>query len=135
MWKCPECGRSFQRTEQDHYCAEPPKTIDAYILQQPEEFHSRLFQVREVLRNALPEASEKISWHMPTYWNRRNLIHFACFKKHLGIYPGPEAIEAFAEQLKDYHTSKGAIQFPHNRKLPLTLIEEIARWCQDHAGA
>lgn len=64
-----------------------------------------------------------------TYWKKRNLIHFAAFKKHIGLYPGPEAVEEFADKLKEYKTSKGTIQFPFNKPLPLELIGEIARWC------
>ena len=59
---------------------------------------------------------------------RRNIIHFATAKKHIGLYPGPDAVEAFAESLTEYKTSKGAIQLPNNRDLPLQLIADIARW-------
>ena len=73
---------------------------------------------------------EKISWSMPTYWKGRNLIQFAASKRHIGLYPGPEAVEAFADSLKDYKTSKGAIQLPYSKPLPLELIAEIAAWCE-----
>ena len=69
---------------------------------------------------------------MPTYWKGRNLIHFAAFKRHIGLYPGPEAVEAFAGQLRAYKTSKGAIQIPYSGPLPLALIAEIAAWCGAH---
>ncbi len=131
MWKCPKCGREFKNTDQDHYCGEKPKTIDAYIEGQPEEVWSLLNQVRDTLRAALPFAEERISWSMPTYWSKHNIIHFAAFKKHIGLYPGPEAIEYFAEKLTEYKTSKGAIQLPNDKPLPLPLIAEIAKWCYD----
>lgn len=67
---------------------------------------------------------------MPTYWEKQNLIQFAAFKKHIGLYPGPEAVEAFGGRLKEYKTSKGAIQLPYDKPLPLELISEIARWCE-----
>ena len=81
-----------------------------------------------VARHHIPEAQEKISWSMPTFWKGQNLIHFAAFKKHIGLYPGGEATEVFADRLSDFDTSKGTIRLPHNRELPLELIAEIARW-------
>ena len=127
-WKCPKCGRVFQRQNQDHYCAKP-QSIDEYISAQEEKDQPRLREIRAVLKNALPEAEERISWSMPTYWKGRNIIHFAAVKKHLGIYPGGEATEAFAEELSDYDISKGTIRIPYNQPLPVELIERIAKWC------
>ncbi|SCM79221.1 conserved hypothetical protein [uncultured Sporomusa sp.] len=129
MWKCPKCGREFKNKEQDHYCGEPPKTIDAYIASQAEDIQPRLREVYATIKAALPDATEKISWQMPTFWKGQNLIHFAAFKKHIGLYPGSEAVIAFADKLTDYKTSKGAIQLPNNKPLPLELITEIALWC------
>ncbi len=129
MWECPKCGRTFKKTNQDHYCGQAPTTIDEYIERQPEEARLYLRQVNNAVKAALPDAMEKISWSMPTYWKKRNLIQFAAFKKHIGLYPGPEAVEAFAGKLKEYKTSKGAIQFPYNKPLPVGLIAEIAEWC------
>lgn len=133
MWKCPKCGREFSRQNQDHYCAKP-ETIDAYIAMQDEAVQPRLRKVRDLLRAALPEAQERMSWSMPTYWKGRNLIHFAASKKHLGLYPGGEATTAFAEELKDFDVSKGAIRIPWNRDLPVELIQEIAKWCYEEYG-
>ncbi len=130
MWKCPKCGRTFQKAHQDHYCGEPPKSIAEYIERQPEHTRPYLRQVNEAIRAALPEAAEKISWSMPTYWKKRNLIQFAAFQKHIGLYPGPQAVEAFRDRLTGYKTSKGAIQFPYEKALPLELIGEIAGWCE-----
>lgn len=129
MWQCPKCGRTFKNTNQDHYCGKAPSTIEDYIMQQPEQAQPFLRQVNQTIKSALPDAIGKISWSMPTYWKKRNLIHFAAFKKHIGLYPGPEAVEAFADKLKEYKTSKGTIQFPFDKPLPLELIEEIANWC------
>ena len=130
MWKCPKCGRTFKNTNQDHYCGEPPKTIEEYIKRQPEQVQPFLRQVNTAIQSAIPTAKEKISWSRPTYWKKHNLIQFAAFKKHIGLYPGPEAVEAFADKLTQYHTSKGAIQLPYDQPLPLELIAEIARWCE-----
>ncbi|HJB27285.1 MAG TPA: DUF1801 domain-containing protein [Candidatus Blautia faecavium] len=130
MWKCPKCGRAFKNTNQDHYCGEAPKTIQEYIERQPEEIQPYLRQINKAIQSAIPNATEKISWSMPTYWKKHNLIQFAAFKKHIGLYPGPAAVEAFAERLTEYKTSKGAIQMPYNKPMPLELIGEIARWCE-----
>lgn len=130
MWKCPKCGRTFKNTNQDHYCGEAPKTIEEYMERQTEQVQTYLRQVNEAIKSAIPDAAEKISWSMPTYWQKRNLIQFAAFKKHIGLYPGPEAVKAFEEKLKGYKTSKGAIQLPYDKPLPLELIGEIAKWCE-----
>ena len=103
--------------------------IDEYIVSQDEVVQSRLNLIRDTFRSAIPEATEKISYQMPTYWKGRNIIHFAAAKNHIGIYPGGEATTFFAEKLKDYKTSKGAIQIRHDQELPLDLIKEIALWC------
>lgn len=103
-------------------------TIDAYIAAQPEKVQTVLYATRDKLREVLPNTKEKISWGMPTFWDKQNIIHFAAAKNHLGIYPGPAVIEAFAERLSEYKTSKGAIQFPFAKPLPLELIGDIAKW-------
>jgi uncharacterized protein YdhG (YjbR/CyaY superfamily) len=114
--------------EQSHTCNEKQKTIDSYIDAQTESVKQLLHQVRNTIRIALPEAQERISWSMPTYWSGHNIIHFAAFKKHIGIYPGEKAMVHFADRLTEYKTSKGAIQLPYEKPLPLTLIAEIAKW-------
>lgn len=103
-------------------------TIREYISGQDEAVRSRLTAVYDAVRTAIPDAEERLSWGMPTFWKGRNIIHFAPAKKHIGLYPGPEAVEAFADRLKDYQTSKGAIRLPNDAELPLELISEIARW-------
>ena len=105
--------------------------IKKYIAEQDEKIRPRLEDVYKVISDAMPNAEERISWGMPTFWEGRNIIHFAAAKKHIGLYPGPEAIEFFADRLQDYKTSKGAIQLPNNKELPLDLIKDIARWCYE----
>lgn len=131
MWQCPKCGREFKNTNQGHYCGEVPKTIDAYIAAQPEAIWPLLNQVRDTLRGALPNAEERISWRMPTYWQKQNIIHFAAFKNHIGLYTGSQAVAHFSERLTEYKTNKGTVQFPYSKPLPLSLIAEIAKWCYD----
>ncbi|MCR5263701.1 MAG: DUF1801 domain-containing protein [Clostridiales bacterium] len=128
MWRCPKCGRSFSREGQSHYCGRI-ETVDQYIMEQDESVRPYLDEVRQIIRAAVPEAVEKISWSMPTYWKGRNIIHFAASKKHLGLYPGDEAAVVFADKLTDYDVSKGTIRVPYSRPLPADLIAEIAVWC------
>ena len=127
-WKCPKCGREFSRQNQDHYCVKP-QNIDEYIAVQDEKIQPRLREIRAVLQAALPEAEERISWSMPTYWKGRNIIHFAASKKHLGLYPGDEAVTAFSNELTDFDVSKGTIRLPYDRPLPEELVKKIAGWC------
>ena len=133
MWKCPKCGREFSRQNQDHYCVKP-ETIDAYIAMQDEAVQPRLREVRDILRAALPEAQERMSWSMPTFWKGRNIIHFAASKKHLGLYPGGEATAVFADRLTGFDVGKGTIRLPYDKPLPVALIADIARWCLSQYG-
>ena len=130
MWKCPKCGREFSRQEQQHDCGKP-QTIDEYIEAQDEAVQPRLREIREVIRSAIPEAQERLSWSMPTFWKGRNILHFAASKKHLGLYPGGEATTVFADALKDYDVSKGTVRIPWDRALPVELVQRIARWCYE----
>ena len=131
MWTCPKCGRAFKRQEQSHYCGKAPETVDEYIAAQPEAVQGYLKEIREALCAALPEAEERISWSMPTYWKGHNIIQFAGFKNHVGLYPGPEAVREFSECLKGYKTSKGTIQLPYSGTVPAGLISDIARGCYE----
>ena len=130
MWKCPKCGRSFKKEGQSHFCGKI-ETIDQYIEEQDEGIWSRLNEVRQILHTAIPEAQEKISWSMPTFWKGKNIIHFAASKNHLGLYPGGEATRVFTDRLADYDVSKGTIRLPYNQPLPKELITDIAKWCYE----
>jgi uncharacterized protein YdhG (YjbR/CyaY superfamily) len=114
-----------------HYCGEKPRTVDEYIMRFDEPIRQQLILVRDALREALPDAVEKISWSMPTYWDQHNIIHFAGNKKHIGLYPGEEAVTRFSKELdaRGFQYSKGSIQIPYRDQLPLELIKEIATWC------
>lgn len=133
MWKCPKCGREYKKEEQGHFCMKP-NSIDEYIAAQPENVRALLQSIRETIRKAAPEATEKISYQMPTFWQGENLIHFAAFKKHIGLYPGGEATSIFAERLAGYKTSKGAIQLPLGKPIDYELITDIVRWRIKKAG-
>lgn len=101
--------------------------IEDYIGEFEGETASRLAQVAQVLREEFPDATETIAYRMPTLKvGRANAIHFAGYAHHIGLYPTPEPIVAFASELAGYTSAKGSIQFPHDRPLPLDLIRRIA---------
>jgi uncharacterized protein YdhG (YjbR/CyaY superfamily) len=102
--------------------------IGDYIKAQDTGIQPRLREVYSAIKSALPDAAEKTSYQMPTFYKDGNLIHFAANKKHIGIYPGSEAVVFFADKLTEYKTSKGTIQLPNNKPLPIELIREIAEW-------
>ena len=101
------------------------QSIDDYIETFPAQVQERLQAVRQTIRAAAPEATEKISYGIPTFALGGNLVHFAAFKKHLGFYPGAEAVVVFEAEMASYKRSKGTIQFPFDRPLPLDLIGKI----------
>ncbi len=105
-----------------------PKNIDEYIAQFSPEIQAIMQTVRKAIHEAAPLATEKISWQMPTFYHYGNLIHFAGNKNHLGIYPGASGVEHFAAELTEYKTSKGAIQFPYAKPLPIELIQTITKY-------
>ena len=100
--------------------------VDVYIKNFPTEVQDRLLIIRDLVRELAPQATERICMRMPTFdLNGKWLVHFAGFEKHIGLYPQPEGITAFKDKLKEYKTSKGAVQFPLNKPLPADLIREI----------
>ncbi len=105
--------------------SDAPTTVDAYLEGFGPEVRARLEQVRATIRAAAPGATERIAYGMPTYKGRKNLVHFAGYAKHVGFYPAPSGVTAFAAELTGYVTSKGAIQLPHDRPLPLDLVSRI----------
>ena len=100
-------------------------TIDEYILGFDQAKQEILENVRKIIHEAVPRAMETINYKMPTFRLNGNVIHFAMFKNHVGIYPGAETIEHFKNNLTDYKTSKGAIQLPLDKVLPKKLLREI----------
>lgn len=102
--------------------------VDAYIAALPEPARARLLQLCALVREEAPQARERMAYGMPTWHHHENLVHLGGYAKHVGIYPAPEAILVFAEELTSYPASKGAIQIPHERELPLDLLRRIVRW-------
>ena len=103
-------------------------SIDEYIATFPAEIQIKLEAVRTTIKAAAPEAVEKISYQMPTFFLHGNLVHFAAFKNHIGLYPAPSGIEAFKHELSQYEGSKGAVRFPLDKPLPLDLISKITKY-------
>jgi uncharacterized protein YdhG (YjbR/CyaY superfamily) len=103
-------------------------SIDEYIAAFPPEVQSLLQAMRAAIRAAAPEAEEKISYQMPTFYLKGNLVHFAAFNKHIGFYPTPRGIEAFQAELSAYKGAKGSVQFPMDQPLPLDLVRRIVEF-------
>jgi uncharacterized protein YdhG (YjbR/CyaY superfamily) len=105
-----------------------PQTIDEYIAGFPPEVRARLEKIRQTIRVAASEAEEKISYRMPTFYLKGNLVHFAAFTHHIGFYPTSSGIEEFKAELAGYKGSKGAVQFPLDKPVPYELISRIVRF-------
>jgi len=103
-------------------------SIDEYIATFPADIQNLLQLMRQTIHAAAPDAVEKISYQMPTFFLHGNLVHFAAFKNHIGFYPAPRGIEVFAKELSQYAGSKGAVQFPLDQPLPLELIRQIVQF-------
>ena len=128
MWQCPKCGRDFSKANQNHSCGAVISTIDEYISSQLEELRPLLKKIRATIKKAAPRAVEKMSWQMPTFWQGENLIHFAVFKKHIGIFPGDLNHIPFKQKLKNYKTTKGSIHFPLDKPVDYKLIADITQF-------
>ena len=107
-----------------------PQTIDEYIAREPAEVQKKLREVRAAVRKGAPGAEESLKWGMPAFSAKRILVMFGAFKSHIGFYPTPSAIRAFAKQLSKFKGAKGSVQFPFDKPLPLALIQKITafRW-------
>lgn len=105
-----------------------PTTIDEYIAQFPPAVQTLLREVRTVIREAAPAATERIAYGMPTFYLNGNLVHFGVGKHHLGFYPTPAGITAFKDEFGAYKWSKGAVQFPLDQPIPYDLIRRITRY-------
>src|SRR6187399_854382 len=105
-----------------------PKTIEEYIDAAPAEVQERSWELHECIRSAAPGATEALKWRMPAYSYQKILVTFAIFKKHIGFYPMPSAIKAFAKDLTKYNTAQGSVQFPLDKPLPIALIKKIVKF-------
>lgn len=105
-----------------------PLIIEDYILQYPQTLQIIMQQLRVAIKEASPQATEKMSWGMPTFYLFGNLVHFAMNRHHIGFYPGESGVAHFQDRLTSYKTSKGAIQFPLDQPIPFDLIQDIVRY-------
>lgn len=103
-------------------------SIDEYISTFPTNIQEILKTLRKVIKEAAPDAEERISYRMPTFVLHGNLVHFAAFKNHIGFYPDPSGIEAFKVELSQYKGAKGSVQFPIDKPLPYELISRIVKF-------
>lgn len=107
---------------------EIPLNIDEYIAGCPEQVRGKLMELRATIRKAAPGAEEKISYQMPAFNLNGILVYFAAQTRHVGFYPTSSGVTAFKEELGNYKSSKGAIQFPYDQQLPLELITRIVKF-------
>jgi len=134
----PNCA-DFLKEAINYYCDSATKgtkvidarrnpEVDEYIRAFPDEVRTILETLREMILSEAPDATERMAYGMPTYTMKKNLIHFAGYKKHIGIYPTPDGIEAFKAELAPYKNSKGAVQFPLDKPMPWELIQKMIQY-------
>lgn len=102
--------------------------IDEYISSFPKATQKKLHEIRNLIKQEAPEASEKISYQIPTFFLNGNLVHFAAYPKHIGFYPTSSGITKFTKELSTYKHAKGSVQFPLDEPLPLDLIKKIVKF-------
>lgn len=111
-------------------------TVDAYLFDFPEDIRHLLQKVRSCIIEVVPEASEAIKYGIPTYvYHKQNLVHFGGYRKHIGFYPTPKVLMHFERQIVEYKSSKGAVQFPLDRPIPLELIAEMTLYRKTQVDA
>lgn len=103
-------------------------STDEYIATFPKETQKILQEVRAAIKVAAPEAVEKISYQMPTFYLKGNLVHFAAWKNHIGFYPTPSGTKEFERELSAYESAKGSVRFPIDQPMPLKLIARIVKF-------
>lgn len=108
--------------------SQTPKDIDGYIEACPVEIQSILNELRSVIKKAAPNSGEKISYRMPAFTLKGILVYFAAHTNHIGFYPTSSGIKEFADELSSYTFSKGTIQFPYDKPLPVNLISKIVKF-------
>ena len=104
------------------------QSIDDYVQTFPIETQKKLQSIRKLIRKLAPEAEEKISYQIPTFYLNGNLVHFAAFKSHIGFYPTPSGISSFEKELSKYKQGKGSVQFPLDQPIPMDLIRRIVEF-------
>jgi uncharacterized protein YdhG (YjbR/CyaY superfamily) len=105
-----------------------PKTIDEYISLYPKNVQIIQERIRKAIRLTAPGAEETISYQIPTFRLKGNLVHFAAYKNHIGFYPTSSAIESFKGELSSFETSRGTIRFPMDKPIPIDLVKRIVKY-------
>ena len=109
--------------------AKQANNIDEYIADFPDDARAAMEKVRTAIRKAAPRAEEAIKYQIPTFVLNGNLIHFGGYKNHIGLYPGSRAIEEFKKELVGYKLSKGTVQLPLDKPMPIGLVTKITKFC------
>ena len=104
------------------------KDINEFIADFPEGIQLILEKIRTTIQQAAPDAKEAIKYGMPTFVLNGNLVHFSAYKNHIGFYPAPTGIDAFIEELAQYRTGKGTIQFPVDKPIPYDLVTKVVKF-------
>lgn len=107
------------------------RDIDEYHSSFPADIRKILQELRQAIKQAAPKETETISYGMPAFRQNRVLVYYAVHKGHIGFYPTPNPIVHFKQELEKYNTSKGAIQFPIDKPVPLTLVKKIVKFRLD----
>ncbi|MCL1992197.1 MAG: DUF1801 domain-containing protein [Spirochaetes bacterium] len=102
--------------------------IDEYIERFAPDVKNTLREIRAFIKQEVPQAEEKISYKMPTFYLNGNLVHYAAFKDHYGFFPAPSGIDAFEKELAPYRSGKGTLRFPFGEPIPWELIRKIVRF-------
>jgi uncharacterized protein YdhG (YjbR/CyaY superfamily) len=102
-----------------------PTSVDEYIASYPANVQAKLNEIRQIVKEEAPQASEKLSYGMPYFSFNGRLLYFAVHKEHIGLYAMPSAVIVFKKELTEYETSKGTIRFPLDKPLPTELIRRI----------
>lgn len=109
--------------------------VDQYLQDFPPEVQARMIVIREAVHELIPDVTETISYRMPTFvLNKTYVVHFAGYERHLGFYPTPSGIMAFADEIAGFKNAKGSVQFPHNQPLPMDLIRRIIAFRRDEVS-
>ena len=124
------CSRCLAEKESDYMDKSKRgiQSIDDYIMMFPTEVQKKLQSIRKLVKRLAPDAEERISYQIPTFYLHGNLVHFAGFKNHIGFYPTPRGISSFAKELSKYKQGKGSVQFPLNEPIPMDLIGRIVEF-------
>lgn len=111
--------------------SDKPTSVDQYIAGFDDDRRDILESIRRAIKTEIPDASEKISYGIPTFYLNGNLLHYAAFDKHIGLYATPQGHAEFADDLSGYKQGKGSVQFPLHEPMPMDLIRRIARFRAD----